>query len=192
MAMSLGEEKIKLQQTPDLLTAERIASAVIIRHAYEGGLDNEFVSDALAKQIQLGSGEHNERMRKEADDAGLFSHGEPRESVMVHDSIHDGNEWNKSWHYLASDYLNPAIEGATTEPFDRALELTRELRDSGVDVEEVKYVEAQQWDDGKYSWGPDKPTENPGIYRVWVRAGTQLQKMVEEKTQPSTQQINPR
>ncbi|MBI2464607.1 hypothetical protein HYV64_00540 [Candidatus Shapirobacteria bacterium] len=190
--MPVSEEHLKLQQTSDLLTAERIASATIIRHAYEGGIDNDFVSDALAKQIQLGAGEHNQAMRQEADAAGLFSHGEQRESVMVHDSIHDGNEWNESWHYLASEFLNPEIAGATTEPFDRALELTQELRNSGVDVEEARYIEAVNWDDGKYDFGTEKPDTNPGIYRVWVRAGTQLQKMVEEKTQPSTQQINPR
>src|SRR5512138_3533163 len=109
--MAVREEHLKLQQTSDLLTAERIASVTIIAHAYEGGLSNDFVSDALAKQIQLGAGEHNQRMRQEADHAGLFSHGENRESTMVHDSIHDGNEWNASWHYLASDFLNPEIEG---------------------------------------------------------------------------------
>lgn len=182
---TLDHDKILLSQTQDLHTAEIIAHAAIIRNAFSGGLDNEFVSDALAKQINLGANGRNAKVREEASRAGLFSKGEPRESTMVQDSIHEGNEWNASWFYLATDFLDENIPGAVTEPFDRAMQLTEELRNNGLDIEEAKYIEAEDWNDGTFNFGTQVPDQNPGVYRVWVRVGHKLQQMVEEKTQPS-------
>jgi hypothetical protein len=185
--MSIEEDRSVLVATVDLQTAERIARMAIIRHSYQEGVDNDFIAKALAKQRNLGFGQEYQKMHAEAERAGLFAaDGQPRTGRQG--EIVGADEWNSTWFYLASDLLDPSIDGAVTEPVDVEDQLYQDLEKNGIDVAEVAYVEAENWNDGKFNFG-SKPEKNPGVYRVWVRVGRQLGQMVEQLTESQTQKI---
>lgn len=180
--MGTLEVLVELKATPDIMIAEQLARQVILTYGYQSGVDQEFLASALAKQRELGAAGNNESMHAEAAKLGMFSKGETR--TGFHGEEVDGQTWNETWYYLASDLVLTGDELVNVD--DKEEEIRALLEPLG--AEEVRYVNAENWNDGKFNFGPETPTENPGVYRVWIRADNNLAQKLEGMTGSSTQQ----